>query len=108
MRALGWIALVLGLAAVGVSIYGIVETYPNLKSFGEMVDAGKSRIGELDRALLADYTKSVNLQHFISWGAGGLAIILGVVAFAKEKAKIGLVAAFLGLLGAALTLMTKA
>ena len=108
MKALGWIALVLGIAAIGVSVYGIVETYPNLKSMHDLVEVGQERLKDLNQRAIAEYAKSVNYQHYAAWGAGALALVLGVTAFAKDRIKVGLVGALFGLLGIALTLMTKA
>jgi hypothetical protein len=109
MKALGWIALVLGIAAIGISVYGIVETYPNWKSMGihDVVAAGQERINAMDRDLVTAYAKSVNYQHYGAWGAGVLALILGIVAFAKDRIKVGLAGSIFGLIGIALTFMTK-
>jgi hypothetical protein len=106
MKVLGWIALVLGLAAVAAGIYSKVETYPNLQYAEGLVAEGSADV--LDVRLASSYRAAIDQQHLVSWAAGGLAFILGLVAFAKSRSKVALVATVLGIGGAALTILSGA
>jgi len=109
MKALAWVSIFFGLGSAGASGYSIVETYPNLKAFREMAEAGRERASAVTRALdedlLRSYASSVDLQHYIAWGAGGVAIILGAVALTKGS-KLGIAGIVLGLVGLVGSLMT--
>lgn len=106
MKAMGILALLLGLGATGSSVFAKVETWDNFKAMFERAKTGDIHLSEM--ALIQDYASTLDTLHMVSWGTGALALILGIVAMAKTK-KTNLVpgiGALLGVAGAALTFLT--
>jgi hypothetical protein len=95
VKPLGIIALLLGLAAAAAAGYGLIETKPNYDYMSKSED-----LGALGYALLSDYKGALMNQVMIAGGAGGLAVILGAVAFFKGRNKLGILGAVIGLVGA--------
>jgi len=114
MRALAIIGLILGLGAIGASVFAKVETYPNYKYTAEAVAAGDSgeKIRQIEMIGLADYVSTLKLMHMAAWGAGALALIMGAIAFAKqrvagrEQGTLPVLAIVAGLAGAGLSVLS--
>lgn len=87
MKPLSIIALVLGVAAMGVGVYHLVETYPNVKAFAADADKGR-----LYWRLWRSYVDAGFLQIYAMWALGGLGLILGGVSAAKAKEKFRIIA----------------
>ena len=106
MKALSIVAIVLGLAALGASIFAKVEIHGNYKSLGEQI-ATEGPATAYDIPLLEEYKERLDLMHYIAWGAGGLALILGALAAAKSQKKgLPVVGIILGLAGAGLAFLS--
>ena len=87
MKALSIIGLILGLGAIAASVFAKVEVFGNYQYTAGVVSEGGSggRLASLEAAMLADYIKTLKLMHMIAWGAGGVAILMGGIAFAKQR-----------------------
>ena len=110
MRGLGMLSLLLGLAAVGASVFAKVETWGNFKAAAERV-AGQVRAGELgglELRIVADYSETLTRLHLAAWICGGLAVLLGVVGMARGRGTnlVPGLGAVLGAAGAVLTFLT--
>lgn len=106
MKALAIVALVLGLGAIGASVYAKVETHPNYTSLSaELKEHGPST--KFDVPLLEDYKKTLDQLHYAAWGAGGLALVLGGVALAKKKGALPAIAMASGAIGAGLSFISN-
>jgi hypothetical protein len=106
MKALALIALGLGLAALAAGVYARMETYGHVQYFSALIDKGSADV--LDERMLHSYRTALDREHLVSWAAGGLALILGVVVRVRDKNTIAVVAAVLGAAGALLTLLSGA
>lgn len=114
MKALSIIGLILGLGAIAASVFAKVEVYGNYQYAASVVNegGGGGRMGMLDALLLADYIKTLKLMHMIAWGAGGVAVIMGAIAFAKqrvagrEQGTLPILAIVAGLAGAGLSVLS--
>lgn len=80
MKWLGIVATVLGAIGLGIGVYHLVETWPNVKAFQEMDDT----------MLWVAYRSAAWVQVYSMWAAGGLGLIAGAVAFLRNKSKLGL------------------
>ena len=114
MKALAIIALIFGLGAVGASVFAKVEVYGNYEYTASVVKEGGSggRLAALEDMLLADYIKTLKLMHMLAWGAGGLAILMGAIAFAKQRVAgrgqgtLPILAIVVGLVGVGLSVLS--
>jgi hypothetical protein len=79
MKKLAYAALALGVIAMAIAAYHLIETWPNIKAFGEM-----QAKDELARPLWWAARKAGWMQIYSIWGVGGLGAILGGLATAKE------------------------
>ena len=106
MKALTIIAIVLGLGAVGASVFAKVETHGNYQYMKNEVET-RGPATPHDIPLLEEYAKTLDTLHYAAWAAGGLALVLGVLALRKSANK-GLPAAaiLLGLAGAGLSFLS--
>jgi hypothetical protein len=104
MKGIAIVALLFGLAAAGASGYGMVETKPNLDATQARVDEGSSEgtLAQLEQDSLRDYKQTLGRLVVGAWGAGLLALILGIVAMRKGAKGLGAVAVIIGLAGAIL------
>jgi hypothetical protein len=89
MKILSVIALVLGLIAISIGLYHLIETYPNIKAFGKMYLESNA---PLDQSMWQSYRSAGWMQIYAIWGVGGLGLISGVIAAIKEKEKMRLIA----------------
>jgi hypothetical protein len=105
MKALAIVALLLGLGAIGASTFAKVETYPNYEYMKGELESGPPAT-PYDVPLLEEYKSTIDLMHYIAWGAGGLALVLGIVAYTKRKGPLPLVAAAAGAVGVGLSFLT--
>ncbi len=105
MKALAIVALLLGLVAIGASLFAKVETLPNYEYMKGELESGPPST-PYDVPLLEEYKSTIDLMHFIAWGAGGLALVLGGVAYSKRKGVLPLVAAAAGGAGVALSFLS--
>lgn len=115
MKILAIISILLGAGAVGTGVYSLVETYPNYKSasrrsysgYGGYGGRASSRLGDLDRMLYRSYEEALKTQIILGpWAAGGLALILGLVAGIKKR-KLGFVGAGLGIVAVVISLLVQ-
>ncbi|MDX9723539.1 MAG: hypothetical protein RBU37_22515 [Myxococcota bacterium] len=104
MKKLSWISLILGLVAVFAAGYALLESYPNYVAAVADVEADVDGLA-LDR--LAS-TKELfgTVLIFGMWGAGGLALILGLLSGLKHGRRVGFVGAGLGAVGALMSVFT--
>ena len=59
-----------------------------------------------DVPLLADYKSTLDQMHYIAWGAGAAALVLGVLAYRQRKARLPLVAIGAAVVGIGLSFIT--
>jgi len=107
MKGIGIFSLLLGLAAVGLSVFAKVETWGNFTALVDDIKAGEAT-SPLEMTLVTDYASTLDTLHIAAWACGGLALVLGIVAMAKTK-KTNLVPGFgalLGVAGVALSFLT--
>ena len=107
MKVLAVVAIILGLAAVGASVFAKVETHGNYQYMKGEVDAGRIQT-KYDVPLVNEYKATLDKLHLLAWIAGGLALLLGVVALVKSQGGKALpaVAIVLGLAGVALSFIS--
>lgn len=105
MKALAIIALLLGLGAVGASVFAKVETHGNYKYMAETL-AKEGPATKYDVPLLAEYASTLKRMHLIAWAAGGLALVLGAVAFSKRRGALPVLGIVTGVAGAALSVLS--
>jgi hypothetical protein len=84
MKVLAIVALLLGLAAAGASIFAKVETHGNYVYMKETIEKEGPKTA-YDRPLLEEYSSTLKTMHLVAWAAGGLALVLGLIALAKRK-----------------------
>ncbi len=123
MKILAIIAIVLGTGAVGTAVYSMAETHPNYKSargryllgsagsyrsgYGGHRNRLRSRMAALNNALYSSYESALKSQIILGpWAAGGLALILGVIAGIKKR-RLGFVGAGLGALAVVLSFFVQ-
>jgi hypothetical protein len=113
MKALSIIGLILGLGAIAASVFAKVEVYGNYQYAASTVNEGSGgRLGALEALLLADYIKTLKLMHMVAWGAGGVAVIMGAIAFMKQRVAgrgqgtLPILAIVAGLAGAGLSVLS--
>jgi hypothetical protein len=106
MKALLIAAFVLGLGALGASIFAKVETHGNYEYMKHEIET-RGPATQYDIPLLEDYKATLDKLHYAAWAAGGLAVVLGALALRKSSNK-GLPAAaiLLGLAGAGLSFLS--
>ena len=105
MKALAIVALLLGLGAVGASGFAKVETYPNYQYLKhELATRGPSP--PHDVPLLEEYKSTIELMHYIAWGAGAAALVLGGLAYRQRKARLPLIAIGAAVIGIGLSFLT--
>ncbi|MDY0002019.1 MAG: hypothetical protein RBU30_12035 [Polyangia bacterium] len=91
MKALAIIALVLGLSAVGVAGYHLLETWPNVKSAEQRMERSRqheryvSHGPSIEDRLWMSYRQAAFNQVYTMWGLGGLGLILGVIGAIKAR-----------------------
>ncbi len=110
MKALTFLAVLLGLGAIGASVFAKVETYGNFQYMANELATNGPRT-EFDVPLLAEYAQTLTRLHLVAWIAGGLALILGVLAYTKTreariKTPLPILAILLGLAGAGLAILS--
>lgn len=106
MKALLIAAFVLGLAALGASIFAKVETHGNYEYMKHEIET-HGPATEYDIPLLAEYKSTLDKLHYAAWAAGGLAVVLGALALKKSSNKgVPAAAILLGLAGAGLSFLS--
>ena len=85
MKILSIIALVLGLVAISIGLYHLIETYPNVNAFHKMYLESNA---PLDQSMWQSCRSAGWMQIYAIWGVGGLGLILGAIAAIKEKGKM--------------------
>jgi hypothetical protein len=110
MKVLVIIAIALGAAAVGTGVYSLVETYPNYSAARSRYErhAGRSSFrADLDWSLYRSYENALKMQIVLGqWGAGGLALIFGIIGVIKKR-KLGFIPIALSLGAVAISLMVQ-
>src|SRR5688572_17561511 len=103
MKALTIIAILLGMGALGASIFAKVETHPNYEYMSSEI-ANRGPATPHDIPLRDDLKKQLDMLHYGAWAAGGLALVLGALAVAKSQSKgLPLAAVLFGLAGVGLS-----
>jgi hypothetical protein len=106
MKPLIIAAFVLGLAALGASIFAKVETHPNYESLKHSIDTSGPATA-YDIPLLEEYKGTLDKLHYAAWGAGALAVVLGALAMRQATNKgVPAAAILLGLAGAGLSFLS--
>ncbi len=98
MKALGIIAIFLGIASLAANGYAVVETLGNYESLNQQISSGQV-MTEFDRPLLEEYRDTLAMLAYTGFGAGVVAAIVGILAGVK-KFPAGWVGAALGVAGA--------
>ena len=89
---LGTVSIALAIAAVGIGLYGMIETRPNFDSVESRLDApSPGGLGgfaplsrQLERQLRESYMDALNMQCIGIWGLAALGIVLGLIAGIKK------------------------
>lgn len=89
MKAVAIMALVLGLSGLGVGVYHLVETYPNVKAFERRA---QDHHDTMTTRLWMMYRRTGFNQIYAMWALGGLGLICGVLGAIKNKEKLRLLA----------------
>ena len=122
MKAVAIIALVFGIAGGIVAGYHLIETYPNYKTFSEKSEsthgasgarysARAKKLETLRWRVAQSYQDASFYQVYAMWGLGGLALILSVLGFLKNKKnptykKLSMVGALLSVIVLVISLTT--
>lgn len=105
MKALAIIALLLGIGAIGASVFAKVETHGNYTYMAETLAKDGPRT-KYDVPLLEEYASTLKRMHMIAWAAGGLALLLGAVVFSKRRGVLPVLGIVAGVLGAGLSVLS--
>ncbi len=106
MKALIIASFVLGLGALGASIYAKVETHGNYEYMKNEIET-RGPATQYDIPLRDEYKATLDKLHYAAWAAGGLAVILGALALRKSSNKgVPAAAILLGLAGAGLSFLS--
>lgn len=108
MKILAIISLVFGLAAGGIMVYHLVETYPRIETRNQQSDdvSMGGQLDALDRAVERDLRDAMWMQIYATWVVGGIGVILGVIAGLKKQ-KLGWAGAALSGIAVLLSLSTE-
>lgn len=98
MKALGVIAILLGLAAIGCNVYAVVETLPNYEYINGVIN-GSGPSTAFDIPLRESYRDALKLMAYAAFGCGILAALTGAASGIKGKFKPAWVGVALGLVG---------